>query len=513
MGALDWLVVVAYFFVMVGIGLWAKARIHDSRDFFTAGGRMPWWLSGISHHMSGYSAAVFVGYAAIAYTEGFVLYVWWALGITFAMVLGSFVFVPRWPRLRQRLNVISPLEYLKIRYNLPTQQVLAWSGTALKVFDVGAKWAATAILLEVFAGVPLSWGILLTGGVTLVYSTIGGLWADALTDAGQFIIQLLAGVVLFGVVLGQLGGVTSLWTVWDQLPEGNSQPFNGQYSVLFVMVYLLINTLSYNGGTWNLAQRFIASPTGSTARRAALLSAALYLVWPLVMFFPMWAAPVLLPNLGDPEQSYAVLAQTLLPAGLVGLVLAGMFSHTMAMTGSDANAISSVVTRDILPAVWRGAQRFTTQTELVVGRITVFSFIALSMGIALTSESFGGVLGLLILWFGALIGPIAIPMLLGLLPAFRRCGPSAALASWTAGLLVFVLVQYVFVDRIAELAPDMVTAVSVGGPVLCSLLVFIVVGLLRPWTDPDSDALVDALGEDGPELASAVVADRQRQHV
>jgi len=55
--------------------------------------------------------------------------------------------------------------------------------------------------------------------------------------------------------------------------------------------------------------------------------------------------------------------------------------------------------------------------------------------------------------------------------------------------------------------------VSVGGPVLCSLLVFIVVGLLRPWTDPDSDALVDALGEDGPELASAVVADRQRQHV
>jgi solute:Na+ symporter, SSS family len=157
-GVLDWLVVVAYFFVMVGIGLWAKARIHDSRDFFTAGGRMPWWLSGISHHMSGYSAAVFVGYAAIAYTEGFVLYVWWALGITFAMVVGSFLFAPRWPRLRQRLSVISPLEYLKIRYNLPTQQVLAWSGTALKVFDVGAKWAATAILLEVFAGVPLSWG-------------------------------------------------------------------------------------------------------------------------------------------------------------------------------------------------------------------------------------------------------------------------------------------------------------------------------------------------------------------
>lgn len=505
MGVLDWLVVVGYFFVMIGIGIWAKSRIHDSRDFFTAGGRMPWWLSGISHHMSGYSAAVFVGYAAIAYTEGFVLYVWWALGITFAMVLGSFVFAPRWPRLRQRLDVISPLEYLKVRYNLPTQQVLAWSGTALKVFDVGAKWTAMALLLNVFTGVPLVWGVLLTGGVTLFYSTIGGLWADALTDTGQFIIQFVAGVVLFVVVLGELGGVSSLWTVWDRLPEGNSQPFNGQYTVLFVMVYLLINTLSYNGGTWNLAQRFIASPTGSTARRAALLSAGLYLVWPLVMFFPMWAAPVLLPDLANPEQSYALLAESLLPAGLIGLVLAGLFSHTMAMTGSDANAISSVVTRDILPAVWRGADRFTTRTELLVGRISVFTFIALSMGIALTADSFGGVLGLLILWFGALVGPIAIPMLLGLLPTFRRCGPSAAIGSWATGLFVFVLVQYVFEDRIAELAPDMVTSVSVGAPVLASLVVFVLLGLLRPWTDPESDRLVDSLGEDGPALGDALV--------
>jgi len=490
------LVVVGYFLVMVAIGMWAKARIHDSRDFFTAGGRMPWWLSGISHHMSGYSSAVFVGYAAIAYSQGFVLYVWWALGITFAMVVGAFVFVPRWPRLRQRLGIISPLEYLKIRYNVPTQQLLAWSGTALKVFDVGAKWTATALLLNVFAGVPLSVGILLTGGVTLVYSTIGGLWADALTDLGQFIIQFVAGVVMFVAVLAALDGIPTIWTLWDRLPEANSQPFGGQYTVLFVMVYLLINTLSYNGGTWNLAQRFIASPTGSTARRAALLSAALYLVWPLVMFFPMWAAPVLLPGLDDPQQSYALLTQELLPAGLVGLVLAGLFSHTMAMTGSDANAISSVVTRDILPTLWRRGRPTDTRTELVIGRISVFTFIALSMAIALTADSFGGVLGLVILWFGGLVGPIAIPMLLGMLPAFKRCGPTAAIASWAVGLVVFALTRYVVKDQIAQLAPDQATAVSVGGPVICSIITFILIGLVRPWKNDEADALVDAISEE-----------------
>jgi SSS family solute:Na+ symporter len=490
------LVVGGYFIVMVGIGMWAKARVHDSRDFFTAGGRMPWWLSGISHHMSGYSSAVFVGYAAIAYTQGFVLYVWWALGITFAMVVGAFVFAPRWPRLRQRLEIISPLEYLKIRYNVPTQQLLAWSGTALKVFDVGAKWTATALLLNVFAGVPLGIGILLTGGVTLVYSTIGGLWADALTDFGQFIIQFVAGVVMFVAVLAALDGIPTIWTLWDRLPEANSQPFGGQYTLLFVMVYLLINTLSYNGGTWNLAQRFIASPTGRAARRAALFSAALYLVWPLVMFFPMWAAPVLLPGLDDPQQSYALLTQQLLPAGLIGLVLAGLFSHTMAMTGSDANAISSVVTRDILPVIWKRGGPSDTRTELVIGRITVFAFIALSMGIALTADSFGGVLGLVILWFGGLVGPIAIPMLLGMLPAFKRCGPTAAIASWAVGLVVFALTRYVVDDWLAQLAPDQATAVSVGGPVICSIITFVLVGLIRPWHDDQADALVDAISEE-----------------
>lgn len=498
MDLLDWLVVGGYFVVMVGIGWWAKARIHDSRDFFTAGGRMPWWLSGISHHMSGYSSAVFVGYAAIAYTQGFVLYVWWALGITFAMVVGAFLFVPRWPRLRQRLGIISPLEYLRIRYGVPTQQLLAWSGTALKVFDVGAKWTATALLLNVFAGVPLAIGILLTGGVTLVYSTIGGLWADALTDMGQFLIQLVAGIVLFVAVLAALDGIPTLWTLWDKLPEGNAAPFNGQYTVLFVLVYLLINTLSYNGGTWNLAQRFIASPTGSTARRAALFSAGLYLVWPLVMFFPMWAAPVLLPGLEKPDQSYALLTQQLLPAGLVGLVLAGLFSHTMAMTGSDANAISSVVTRDILPAVWKRGRALDTRAELIVGRISVFTFIALSMAIALTADSFGGVLGLIILWFGGLVGPIAIPMLLGMLPAFKRCGPVAAITSWAVGLAVFALTRYVLDDAISQLAPDQATAVQVGGPVVCSIVTFVVIGLVAPWRNADSDELVDAISRDEP---------------
>ncbi|SEQ94044.1 solute:Na+ symporter, SSS family [Faunimonas pinastri] len=506
MSILDWAVLTAYFILMIGVGIWARSKVKNARDFFTAGGAMPWWLSGVSHHMSGYSSAVFVGYAAIAYTAGFTIYVWWACTITIAMVVGAFTFAPRWARLRQRLDVISPLEYLTTRYNVPTQQVLAWSGGALKVFDVGAKWTATALLLNVFAGVPLVWGVLLTGGVTLIYATVGGLWADAMTDFSQFLIQLVAGIVMFIAAAARLGGFGSVFTIWDQLPEGHSHLFNGQYTAVFALVYLLINTLSYNGGTWNLAQRFIAAPNGSQARKAALLSAALYLVWPLILFFPMWAAPILLPNLAEPQQSYAILTETLLPRGLIGLVLAGMFAHTMAMTSSDANAVSAVVTRDILPAVWKGIRTVSEKTELRIGRISTFVFIALSMVIALSAKNFGGVLGLIILWFGALVGPIAIPMLFGLLPAFRRSGPSAAIGSWALGILAFVLIKYVFAGEIKALNPDWTTTITVAGPVLCSMVSYVVIGLIDPWHKPASDALIASIGTEMPEEEQRALA-------
>src|SRR5699024_10634668 len=150
----DWLVLLMYFLLLILIGIWAFNKIKGSSDFFVAGGKMPWWLSGISHHMSGYSGAVFVGYAAIAYNYGFALYIWWAVGLTIAIIVGAYVIVPQWSKLQTRLNIESPTEYMKERYNLPVQQLTAWSGVLLKFFDVGAKFAAIAVLINAFTGIP-----------------------------------------------------------------------------------------------------------------------------------------------------------------------------------------------------------------------------------------------------------------------------------------------------------------------------------------------------------------------
>ena len=467
----DWVVLGSFFLVTISIGVWAYSRVKDSGDFFTAGGKLPWWLTGISHHVTGYSGAVFVAYAGIAYSKGFTIYCWWALEISAVIALGAFLIAPRWSRMRKKLRIQSPTEYLSTRYGVPTQQIIAWSGVLLKIFDVGAKWAAIAILLNVFTGLPLNTGIFLAGAVSLVYITIGGLWADVMNDIVQFGVQLTAGSVMLVTILSKLGGVKALWTMWDRLPPSHAAPFSDPYTPAFAAAYLLINFLSYNGGTWHLAVRYISSPRGADARKAAMLSSALYLVWPLILFFPMWAAPIFFPNLANPEHSYAKMALEFLPAGLVGLVLSSMFASTLAMTASDSNTISAVVVRDILPKLMRRTDFGDRKKSLRLARIATFSFTFLTVLIALNAKTFGGVIGLIISWYGALVGIVAIPMILGLLPWFKRSNSFSAILSIVAGLAVFASVKYLFTTSLAA---------QVGLPVATSACLYIASGAFLP---------------------------------
>ena len=171
-------------------------------------------------------------------------------------------------------------------------------------------------------------------------------------------------------------GLSGSGTLWHKLPEGHGDPLVGPYTAAFLGAYVVVKLFEYNGGMWNLAQRYMATDTPPAARRSAALSSVLYVVWPAVLLFPPVAAAVLLPNVADPQKVYALMAESYLPAGLVGLTLAGMFSHTMAMASSDANAVSAVVVRDIMPAVVRRAGTCPTATGLLVARVCTVVFIA-----------------------------------------------------------------------------------------------------------------------------------------
>lgn len=441
--------------------------------------------------MSGYSAAVFVAYAALAYTEGLSVYIWWACSIAIAILLGANIFAVRWVKLRIWTGMVSPLEYLAERYGEKTKLLLACSGSFLKVFDVGAKWAAAALLLQMFARVDVLYGTMLIGGVTLIYSTAGGLWADAATDLSQFVIQLASGIVMCVAVLHRLGGAAAIRGIWNGLPPSHHQLFHGQYTFGFAVTFLFVNLLSYNGGTWSLAQRFMASPDPESARRSAILSAILYIVWPIVLFYPMWAAPLLLPSLQDPSGSYALLAQNLLPAGLLGLVLVGLLAHSMAMVSSDANAVSAVIVRDIAPTIFPKGWLNSEKKQLLAGRLCTVGFLGGSIVIAIEARHMGGILGIILLWYGALIGPVAVPMLLGMLPWFICCGAASAVAAWLAGIAAFAILHWSMPAGLGEHTGSLM--VSVAGPVLVSLTVYSVTGVFWPADNPRARALLTKL--------------------
>ncbi|MCW3078607.1 sodium:solute symporter family protein [Segetibacter sp.] len=479
---LDLLAIVLFFLSMVVVGIMSYFKSKNSEDYFVAGGNLPWWLAGISHHVSGHSGAVFVAYAAVCYTHGFTMYMWWALPVAVVIVSTAHIFPVYWVRLRRAFQIQSPLEYLSIRYNVATQQIIAWAGVILKVFDVGAKWAAIGILLHVVAGISMTTGILISGVVTIIYVTFGGLWGVIITDFIQFLVQVIGGVVMFVLVVNHLGGISSVSTLWDQLPPAHSQLFNDPYSAGFVAVMFFICFLSYNGGIWSLATRYISSPNEKEASKAARLSGILYLFWPLILFFPMWAAPTILPGLENPNESYALLMLKILPQGMIGLVIASLFAATMGMTSSDVNTIAAVITRDILPVV---SPKFRNDpNSLRTARITTFIFTLATIIIALNYERFGGVLGLIINWFAALLGPTALPLLFGLLPAFKSSGPKAAIASIAAGLLTFVIGKQVHFDSLA---------LEVGLPTMVSLVVFIGVGLVTRKVPAKVTDLINAL--------------------
>lgn len=505
MNGLDWAVLIGYFGVMVAIGVWSHKRVDDVSDFFTAGGRMPWWLSGISHHMSGYSAVMFTGYAGIAYTYGVTSFVTWSFPIALGIAVGSKLFAPRINRLRSRLRVASPLEYLKNRYDLKTQQALAWSGMLLKIVDVGAKWAAIATLLSVFTGLSLNQGILITGAITAVYCTIGGLWADALTELGQFVIQLLAGVAMLVAVVLKLDdkgiGVTEAWH--QPALQGHDKPLVAQYGTVFLLAFLFIKLFEYNGGMLNQAQRYMATAGPKEAERSARLSAVLWLVWPLVLFYPMWMSPLLVTsNKPDGSDSYALMTEQLLPHGLLGLVIVGFFSHTMAMCSSDANAIAAVFTRDCAPVIWARAREWNQRSGLIAARVTTVVFLGLSMAAAtqVNSPAFKDIITVVIKWVAGLMGPMAIPMMLGLLRPFRRSGPTAALTSWSMGLLAFWLVNYPINWNVDGGVP---LQYQVSIPLAVSLVLYILVGFLKPEDTPERLAIIETVNTDGDGSASA----------
>ena len=424
----DHIVILGYFALLTLIGLYFWRRVRHTRDLFAAGGNVPWWLTGISFYLTGFSAFSFVAYSEMAYRYGLVaLTLAWSAAA--AMLAGTIFLAARW----QRARIISPVEFLESRFNPALRQVLAWTGIPLKVIDDGLKIYATGIFVSVGMGYDLRTSILVTGLVMLLYTFMGGLWAVMVTDYVQFIILTLGVVVLFPMVFSRLGGFDALF---QGAPADFASPVGGPITPLYVVAFYMLVMLSYNGN-WAYAQRFYSVRNEREARKAGFLAVALKIVGPPLFILPAIAARSLMPELmvppNTPQYTYAALALEFLPAGLMGLMIAAMFSATMSTLSADYNVMASVITEDVYRRLIDPAA--SQRRLLLVGRLATVAvgLLTIFIGMALVTSAQRGLFEVMVTVFGLFVGPMLLPMLAGLIS--RRLTARGAAAGIAAGLI------------------------------------------------------------------------------
>jgi SSS family transporter len=376
----DFAVILAYMALMLAIGFYAMRFNRGASDYFKGGSRIHWLAAGLSSFMSGFSAWTFTGAAGLAYQHGLVavlLYV----GNACTFLLGYFLFAARWRRAR----IGTVMEYLVDRYDERTRQAFSWTTIFFQFFTGAAMLYGLALFVAPTCGWPLSWTIVGSGAVIVAYCVIGGLWAVVITDFLQAAILMPFTIVMFFGSLVKVGGLAGL--VAGLPAEMTSLTLPPGFGWSYVLCWTVMTSFGYN--TAAMAQRYFSVEDERASRKIALLCFSLFFLGAFIWFVPPLAMRVLHPNLqsiwpglANPhESSYALAALTLLPSGLVGIMLAAMFSATMSSLSGVLNIHASIISRDIFPTLF--PRRAGEAEKLTVAWSATFAVGVVIVAIAL----------------------------------------------------------------------------------------------------------------------------------
>ncbi len=470
----DYFILVGYFALMMGVGIFFYRYMKGLKDYFSGGNRIPWWLSGISFYMASFSAFAFVSYSAMAYQFGLVgvTIFWITLSGTLASVL---FFARRWRRAR----IDSPVEYLETRYNPAIRQLFAWQGLPVRIIDDSLKLVSIGVMVSQAFNLPIVPSMIGSGLIMMVYTILGGLWAVAVTDFIQFIIMTTAVIALVPLSLRKVGG---LGPFFSNAPEGFFHFTSTEYNWFYIVVAILLYIMAYSSVNWSLIQKYYCVPREKDTTKVGCLVIILQIIGPPLILLPALAARQYMPELieqGNERAVFPLLCLKLLPAGMVGLVVAAMFSATLSTLGGDFNVIASVLTNDVYRRLIRPQ---ASQKECVmVGRLLTLLVGLMVLGLALLlSEATGeGLVRNMFKLFGIATAPVAIPMLLGLLT--RKITTAGSLAGFLSGIAAGLLIFMLCPDQ-TTLAGWIVKQESLLllGTTFTTLVVSLSVSLLRP---------------------------------
>lgn len=445
-GWLNWTVLIVYLVAMVVMGYYFMRRESNSEDFFTGGGRIPWWAAGISIYATMLSAITYMAYPAKAYATDWTYY-----PMLVTILLVSFPVIKYYLPFFRRLKVASAYEYLERRFNAATRLM----ASALFIVFMIARMALVVYLpslaLTAVTGIDLYICIILMTLVTIVYCTMGGVEAVVWGDVVQGII-LVGGafVAVAYLAFGTEGGVGAYFTLGAEADKFRlfDWSFDWRSATFWVIILggVANNLISYTSDQ-TVIQRYLTTKDEKSAGRGILMN-GLMSVFISVAFFAIGTGlytfykthPAALDYTMDKADTiFPFFMMSQLPHGVAGLLIAAIFAATMSTISSNINSVATAFSVDFY-------KRFRPQTTdrqmLRVARYTCVVSGAMGMVLALVLASWN-ILSLLD-FFQEILGLLSSGMgglfLMGIF--FPRIGGKAALTGFVAGVVAVFLVRY-----------------------------------------------------------------------
>ena len=444
-GTVNWSVLVIYLAALVGLGLFFSRRETSTSDFFVAGRRVPWWAAGLSIYGTQLSAITYLAIPAKAYQTNWTYFII-NLGIIAMAPVVVFFYLPFY----RRLGITSAYEYLELRFNVGIRLL----GSALFVTYQVGRMAVVVLLpslaLSAVTGIDVLMCIAMMGVLSTFYTAIGGIEAVVWTDVLQVIVLIAgaaAGLILvvnavpggFGQVVsdGLAGGKLSMVRLeWDWAGD----------ALGVILLAAIFNSLVPYTSDQAVIQRYLTTPDEAQARRA-IWTNALMVLPTTILFFGLGTAlwvyyreyPALIEPLEKIDQIVPWFIATEMPAGLAGLVIAGVFAASMSSLDSSMHSCATAITTDFVKRFRAGMSdrevlRFAQWLTVGLGVVgTVSAMVLARSDIRSLWDTFIGITGLFLGTLGGLFS-------LGIFT--RRAGGRHAMIGVATSAAVLIAVKF-----------------------------------------------------------------------
>ena len=497
-GWLDYTLLALYFVVVLGIGVVARRAVGTSADFLLAGRSLPAWVTGLAFVAANLGATEIIGMAANGAQYGVATVHYYWIGAIPAMVFLGIVMMPFYYRSKVR----SVPEFLRLRFGNYTHVLNAVVFAVASVLIAGVNLYALAIVLNALLGWPQFLGIVVSAAVVLVYIGFGGLGSAIYGEVLQFFV-ILAGLIPLAVVaVRSVGGFGELTRRVEAstLGEGGLHAWQGTgvgdvtnpIGANWIGIVLGLGfVLSFGYWTTNFAeiQRALSAKDRSASQRTPLIAAFPKLFIPAVTIIPGLVALIAIPNFGNSDSggleyndAIPALMGQLLPEGVLGIAITGLFASFMAGVAANVSSLNTVVTYDLIQPYL--AKDRSDRYYLNAGRLVTVGGVIIAIFTALLASSFNNIMTYLQSLFGIFNAPIFATFILGMF--WKRTtgwGGFAGLASGVvAGTAIFIGAQSGALTFGSDIE---VTFYQAGAAFFVDLIVTVIVSLATAKPEPE----------------------------